>query len=411
MSIYRNRLIRAYLGASNPKRAPNPFTGFDEGDNIRMARALAAKAGRLAAVPRRQHRAQRGQREAARLAGAQGGVVHRDAAALRLGGRRLGYRDTRAVRRHGSAAASSLGTALAISGAAASPNMGYHSSPVVTLLLTLFNVRLGWWLGNPGAAGDAHLSTTEGPRIAIRPFVAEMFGLTTDDSRLRLSLRRRALRESRALRDDPPALPLHRRQRCGLRSGLRLRGSRQCGAQDRDRSRRLHRASASCTNSRQRVEGQRRDRGRLLRDRRDRLQDRAGVDPRRRARGHARRTATSSTSNRAITAPKAPASSPTPTANAAFPHETTADQFFSRVAVRKLPHARLRDHGWRVEGSGGERRYYRRLRRSGSRPRRHAPNSGTASWRSSPSSSAMPHSPAGRIRRSSRTSSARWTIT
>ena len=28
-SVYRNRLIRGFLGASNPKRAPNPFTGFD----------------------------------------------------------------------------------------------------------------------------------------------------------------------------------------------------------------------------------------------------------------------------------------------------------------------------------------------------------------------------------------------
>src|SRR6185312_13071938 len=35
-ALYRNRLIRAYLGASNPKRAPNPFTGFDERDNHPM---------------------------------------------------------------------------------------------------------------------------------------------------------------------------------------------------------------------------------------------------------------------------------------------------------------------------------------------------------------------------------------
>src|SRR5262249_20412119 len=46
-----------------------------------------------------------------------------------------------------------LGTAMAISGAAVSPNMGYHSSPSIAFLLTLFNVRLGWWLGNPGNAG------------------------------------------------------------------------------------------------------------------------------------------------------------------------------------------------------------------------------------------------------------------
>ena len=50
----------------------------------------------------------------------------------------------------------SLGTVMAISGAAVSPNMGYNSSPSLTLLLTLFNVRLGWWLGNPGEAGEHH---------------------------------------------------------------------------------------------------------------------------------------------------------------------------------------------------------------------------------------------------------------
>ncbi|MCA1555587.1 MAG: hypothetical protein LC747_02745, partial [Acidobacteria bacterium] len=37
-SMYRNRLIRAYLGASRPEaqRRPNPFTGFDPYDNIAM---------------------------------------------------------------------------------------------------------------------------------------------------------------------------------------------------------------------------------------------------------------------------------------------------------------------------------------------------------------------------------------
>jgi hypothetical protein len=35
-AAYRDRLIRAYLGASNRERHPNLFTGFDEQDNIRM---------------------------------------------------------------------------------------------------------------------------------------------------------------------------------------------------------------------------------------------------------------------------------------------------------------------------------------------------------------------------------------
>jgi hypothetical protein len=37
---------------------------------------------------------------------------------------------------------------MAISGAAANPNMGYNSSPSVGFLMTLFNARLGAWLGN-----------------------------------------------------------------------------------------------------------------------------------------------------------------------------------------------------------------------------------------------------------------------
>jgi hypothetical protein len=42
-----------------------------------------------------------------------------------------------------------VGTAMAISGAAASPNMGYHTSAALAFLMTMFNVRLGWWMGNP----------------------------------------------------------------------------------------------------------------------------------------------------------------------------------------------------------------------------------------------------------------------
>ena len=63
----------------------------------------------------------------------------------------------------------SLGTAMATSGAAASPNMGYHSSPAVTFLLALFNIRLGWWLGNPGKAGESTFLGKLGRRLNLRP--------------------------------------------------------------------------------------------------------------------------------------------------------------------------------------------------------------------------------------------------
>ena len=73
-----------------------------------------------------------------------------------------------------------LGTAMAISGAAASPNMGYHSSPVLTFILTLFNARLGWWLGNPGKAGGKTYRQ-ESPFWALQPLFAEALGQTDSD--------------------------------------------------------------------------------------------------------------------------------------------------------------------------------------------------------------------------------------
>src|SRR5437867_8074068 len=82
-------------------------------------------------------------------------------------------------KRYGGQQGISLGTATTISGAAASPNMGYHSSPLVTFILTLLNVRLGAWLGNPGKAGEAtfHLGY---PNFSVGPIIAEAFGLTDD---------------------------------------------------------------------------------------------------------------------------------------------------------------------------------------------------------------------------------------
>jgi hypothetical protein len=89
----------------------------------------------------------------------------------------VGYRDSR---QYGDGRRGiSLGTAVAISGAAASPNQGYHSSPALAFLLTMFNVRLGWWLGNPGAAGKKTFDK-ENPKSGINLLVREMMGDTND---------------------------------------------------------------------------------------------------------------------------------------------------------------------------------------------------------------------------------------
>jgi hypothetical protein len=59
--------------------------------------------------------------------------------------------------------------------------MGYHSSPLVTFFLALFNVRLGTWLGNPGFAGDKTYHRAH-PGFSLRTMIAEIFGLTNESS-------------------------------------------------------------------------------------------------------------------------------------------------------------------------------------------------------------------------------------
>ena len=95
---------------------------------------------------------------------------------LHSGSYRLGYRPSID---YGGPTGITLGTAVTISGAAASPNMGYHSSLPLALLMTFFNVRLGWWLGNPGPHGDETFRDAS-PTNALRPLVAEALGDTDD---------------------------------------------------------------------------------------------------------------------------------------------------------------------------------------------------------------------------------------
>lgn len=104
---------------------------------------------------------------------------------LHAGNLRLGYRNVYAYggkKDLDGGNGISLGTALTISGAAVSPNQGYHSSPLVSFLLALFNIRLGWWLGNPSPFGD-RTYRLRGPEFAVGPLIAETFALTDKDNR------------------------------------------------------------------------------------------------------------------------------------------------------------------------------------------------------------------------------------
>jgi hypothetical protein len=203
-SYYRNRLVRCYLGASNPgrksaKTTADPFTGFDEDDDLELSKLWLQKNEQGFGGPYP-------------VLNTALNLVHGDelawqtrkAASLVLtplfcgyefppsngdGGSRGGFRVTR---EYGNRLPSwtkkseepegrgiSLGTAMAISGAAASPNMGFRTTPTLALLMTIFNVRLGWWVGNP-----AHESAWSfaSPRFGLGYLIQELFGLTSSRS-------------------------------------------------------------------------------------------------------------------------------------------------------------------------------------------------------------------------------------
>jgi hypothetical protein len=166
-ALFRNRLIRAFLGASRAVRKPHWFTGFDPDDNIRLC---DLKAGRPFHVVNLAVNLVRG----GQLAWQERMSAPFSVSRLHCGSWVLGYRPSA---RFGNGI--TLGTALAISGARANPNQGYNSSTLVAFLMTLFNLRLGWWLGNPGRHG-ARTWERSGPIHAALPLFNEALGTTNE---------------------------------------------------------------------------------------------------------------------------------------------------------------------------------------------------------------------------------------
>jgi hypothetical protein len=204
---YRNRLVRCFLGASVPPVRPfQPFTGFSSEDDLALAGITcttpSAKDGRPFPIFNSTLNVVRGRQLALQMRKAlsftftplysgfarslpgesdwemnyqhssQAGPP-RFAKPLRTLVKRLLKQQPEAPTR-----GVSLGTAMAISGAAASPNMGSYSDPGVGFLLTVFDVRLGWWIGNPrnsDAWKEGH------PRYGFAWLIRELLGLTNEE--------------------------------------------------------------------------------------------------------------------------------------------------------------------------------------------------------------------------------------
>ena len=71
---------------------------------------------------------------------------------LYVGGKRTGYLKTKEFETH--TREFNAASAMAVSGAAASPNMGRYTNGLLTFLMTVLNVRLGYWIPNPKKIGE-----------------------------------------------------------------------------------------------------------------------------------------------------------------------------------------------------------------------------------------------------------------
>lgn len=144
-AFYKARLVRAYMGASNEKRAAakdSDITDAVPGDDILLTELRNTERG----APYHLIGAMLNL-----VGGSDLSTQARSSDAFLFskhycGSTRTGYRPTEEY----SCGRISLGTAVAISGAAASPTMGAQTpSAAVSALMTLFNVRTGYWAPTP----------------------------------------------------------------------------------------------------------------------------------------------------------------------------------------------------------------------------------------------------------------------
>ena len=199
--LYRNRLARAFLGAARPDRKADPFTGFDSADNVRL-HLLAPRVGErrilypvinaalnVTATENLAWQERKAEPFVFTPSWSGSGMLARGTAAPT---RRTGAYVPSAIyggrepdaQMDGASTGVTLATCISISGAAASPNMGYNSSAPTALLMTLFNVRLGAWLPNPALAkelGDG--LTRSSPKNSVVALINELTGTTDDRGR------------------------------------------------------------------------------------------------------------------------------------------------------------------------------------------------------------------------------------
>ena len=198
-NFYKNRLVRCYLGASHGAgRDPNPLTGFDPQDdfalsdlrpclgypgpqpivnttlNLNTGSELALQERKAASFVLTPHYCGFEPQSSGAAVPGKPFLVNDEYEThgfRKTSGAHYGYSDPKGP---------SVGQGMAISGAAANPNSGYSTSGPMAFLLTIFDARLGWWLGNPRWK---QASRRPGPSFALRYLMAELLGNTTARTR------------------------------------------------------------------------------------------------------------------------------------------------------------------------------------------------------------------------------------
>lgn len=176
-AMYYNRLVRCYLGASRANRLVNPVIGFDEKDDEYWMHDFRLYPGPYPIINTAVNLV-KGKELSWQKRKASSFVFTPHHFGFRSGLRDL-YGDTGTF-------PVKLGKVVSISGAAASPNMGYHSSAPLAFLMTIFNIRLGSWFPNPGVVNvgdEGYVNTDRGPGWGLLYLLRELFGLTDDTSK------------------------------------------------------------------------------------------------------------------------------------------------------------------------------------------------------------------------------------
>ncbi|OPY84548.1 MAG: Patatin-like phospholipase [Syntrophus sp. PtaU1.Bin208] len=170
--FYRNRLSRCYLGATNTERRPHPLTGFDPGDDVALAELAGQRPFHIVGTAINLNRGRQlawQNRRAASFAFTPLYTGYEPASHQVKGG----YRPTAEYGKENADSSIKVGSVMAISGAAANPNQGFHTSPAVAFLMTVFNVRLGHWCGDP-----VHEKAwrRRDPGLSLRYWLSELTG-------------------------------------------------------------------------------------------------------------------------------------------------------------------------------------------------------------------------------------------